>query len=126
MPGHLVLTTGALLLALGVILGAFGAHGLKTRLGPELLAVWQTGVLYHLIHGLGVLVLGALVAARPDLSGLRPAAVLLALGVLLFSGSLYTLALGGPRWLGPITPLGGTLFIAGWLTLAWSAWRAGA
>lgn len=126
MPGYFILTTGALLLALGVILGAFGAHGLKTRLGPELLAVWQTGVLYHLIHGLGVLMLGALVAARPDLSGLRPAAVLLALGVLLFSGSLYTLALGGPRWLGPITPLGGTLFIAGWLTLAWSAWRAGA
>lgn len=126
MPGYLILTTGALLLALGVILGAFGAHGLKARLGPELLAVWQTGVLYHLIHGLGVLVLGALLAARPELSGLRPAAALLALGVLLFSGSLYLLALGGPRWLGPITPLGGSLFIAGWLTLAWTTWRAGA
>lgn len=124
MPGYL--SIGALLLALGVGLGAFGAHGLKARLSPELLAVWQTGVLYHLIHGLGILVLGALLAARPELPGLRPSAALLTAGIVLFSGSLYVLALGGPRWLGPITPLGGSLFLAGWLTLAWSAGRAGA
>lgn len=109
---------GALLGALGVAAGAFGAHALKTRVDADALGWWHTAVLYQLVHAL------ALLAAAPLLSthargGLVTAAF--GLGVLLFSGSLYAMTLGGPRWLGPITPIGGTLLIAGWLGLAWLA-----
>ncbi|HVZ73885.1 MAG TPA: DUF423 domain-containing protein [Polyangia bacterium] len=106
---------GAALGFLGVALGAFGAHGLKDRLGPGMLDVYKTGVLYHLVHALAVLVvgLGAEKIARP-----RAVATLFALGVLLFSGSLYALAITGVTTLGAITPLGGLLFMAGWATLA--------
>jgi len=95
------------------------------------LAVWQTAVLYHLIHGLGLLAIVALAPRMGGLSGnvpanrlLRLAVWLLLLGIALFSGSLYLLALTGTKWLGAITPLGGTLFIAAWLLTALAAWRS--
>jgi uncharacterized membrane protein YgdD (TMEM256/DUF423 family) len=126
-----LLTVAGLAGAAGVMLGAFGAHGLKTRLGPDGLETWQTAVTYHLVHALALLAIGVWSRAAA-LSGHQPPGTLeaagwtLAVGILLFSGSLYVLALGGPRWLGPVTPLGGAAFIAGWLLLAWSALRGGA
>ena len=106
---------GAVLGFFGVALGAFGAHGLKERLGPGMLDVYKTGVLYHLIHALAVLAvgLGAKQLARP-----RAVATLFAAGVVVFSGSLYALAVTGVTTLGAITPVGGLLFMAGWVTLA--------
>lgn len=105
--------------ALGVALGAFGAHALKARLTPEQLSAWETGVLYHLLHTAVLLMLGLYAAAtqRP----VTPAAPLFTAGILLFSGSLYALALGGPRLFGPVTPMGGLCFIAGWVALLWLA-----
>jgi uncharacterized membrane protein YgdD (TMEM256/DUF423 family) len=101
--------------ALGVALGAFGAHALRDRIAPELLAAWQTGVLYHLLHSVALLALGlfAQATSRPVT---LPAALFTA-GIVLFSGSLYLLAGLGQRWAGPITPLGGLCLIAGWLAL---------
>lgn len=108
--------------AVAVALGAFGAHGLKRRLGTDMLAVWETAVQYHLLHTLALFGVGLWLLQRPG-SGAATGGLLFAVGTLLFSGSLYMLALGGPRWLGPVTPLGGVCLIAGWLVLAWSAWR---
>lgn len=115
-----LLLVAALLGAAGVALGAFGAHGLRQQLG-EALATWQTAVLYHLLHVLAMLAMVVLMRVLGEAGTLRAAGWLFVLGVLLFSGSLYALALGGPRWLGPVTPLGGLAFIAGWLLLAWTA-----
>jgi uncharacterized membrane protein YgdD (TMEM256/DUF423 family) len=100
---------------LGVALGAFGAHGLRERLAPGMLEVYKTGVLYHLLHAVALLAvaLGAERLARP-----RAVATLFALGVAIFSGSLYALALTGVGTLGAITPIGGLLLMAGWVTLA--------
>jgi uncharacterized membrane protein YgdD (TMEM256/DUF423 family) len=94
----------------GVGVGAFGAHALAARLGPAA-ATWETGVQYHLVHAVALLAL-ALLAPRAPL--LRTAGWLMGLGVLLFSGSLYLLSLDGPRWLGPVTPLGGFAFLLAW------------
>ena len=103
--------------ATAVVLGAFGAHALEARLTPSQLASWQTAVQYHLLHAVALLAL-ALFALWSGRSVRIPAS-LFSLGVLLFSGSIYWLVLGGPRWLGPITPIGGTCLIAGWISLAW-------
>jgi len=113
-------------LALAVATGAFGAHGLRAMVSPAQLAVWQTAVLYHLIHGLGLFVIAALAAQLGGLSGSRPlrlAVWCLLLGVIVFSGSLYLLVLTNTPWLGAITPIGGAAFILGWLLLALAAWR---
>jgi len=112
-----LLATGAILAAAAVALGAFGAHGLKSRLSSEMLAVWATAVQYHFWHALGVLAI-ALAAAQLPGAGVRAAGWLLVAGTALFSGTLYALALGAPRALGAITPVGGALLIAGWLTFA--------
>lgn len=101
--------------AAGVALGAFGAHALRARLAPELLAAWQTGVLYHLLHSVALLALG-LYAQASGRAVTLPAA-LFAAGIVLFSGSLYLLTALGQRWAGPITPIGGLCLIAGWLAL---------
>jgi uncharacterized membrane protein YgdD (TMEM256/DUF423 family) len=101
--------------AVGVALGAFGAHALRARIAPELLAAWQTGVLYHLLHSVALLALG-LYAQASGRAVTVPAALFTA-GILLFSGSLYVLAGLGQRWAGPITPIGGLCFVAGWLAL---------
>lgn len=99
--------------ALAVTAGAFGAHGLKDRLPADLLSVWNTAVLYHLIHSLALL---ALALAGPRRLHLH--AGLFGVGIAVFCGTLYALALTGERWLGAITPLGGLALIAGWLSLA--------
>lgn len=112
---------GALFGASGVMLGAFGAHGLRAVLDARALAVWETAVLYQLIHALALLLVGLLARVAPE-AGLRLPGAAFGVGILLFSGSLYVLALGGPTLLGPVTPLGGVCFIVGWLGLAWSQW----
>ncbi len=114
---------GSLSAFTGVALGAFGAHGLKARVSPEMLTVWQTGVQYHLVHALGLLLIGILCHLLPEPTQVRTAGWLLLLGTLLFSGSLYLMTLSGVRSLGMITPLGGVAFLAGWLLLALAAWR---
>jgi uncharacterized membrane protein YgdD (TMEM256/DUF423 family) len=101
--------------SLGVALGAFGAHALRGRLPPELLAAWHTAVQYHLVHSAALLALG-LYASATGRSVRLPAGLLTA-GIVLFSGSLYLLAGAGQRWAGPVTPLGGLCLIAGWLAL---------
>lgn len=98
---------------LGVALGAFGAHGLKSRLSPDMLTIWQTGVLYHLIHAVALLGLGVL-AQRGSGSAVSVAGWAFTAGILVFSGSLYALALSGVRVLGAITPIGGVAFLVGW------------
>lgn len=117
------LSLGALSAALAVATGAFGAHALKARLAPDLLAIWDTGSRYHLAHALGLLAV-AWAATRFPGAASSWAGWLLVAGTVLFSGSLYALALTGVRALGAITPLGGVAFIAGWLCLAWAALRA--
>ena len=105
---------GALLGFLAVACGAFGAHALAGRLDPEQLEWWQTASHYHLAHALAL----ALVGCVPGSARIRGLAGLAFLGgVLLFSGSLYAMALGAPRWFGAITPLGGLCFLLGWLAL---------
>ena len=113
---------GAILAALGVAAGAFGAHGLRARVGPEMLAVFETGVRYHLIHALALLAV-AWASTRWASAAIRGAGWLFVVGIVLFSGSLYVLCLTGVRALGAITPFGGAALIAGWLLLAWGAWR---
>lgn len=112
---------GAILAALGVTAGAFGAHGLKGRLTPEMLAVFETGVRYHLIHALALLAV-AWAATRWESRAIPAAGWLFVAGILLFSGSLYILTLSGIRGLGVITPFGGVAFVLGWVLLAWGAW----
>src|SRR3954468_20616813 len=109
------LVAGALLAATGVALGAFGAHGLKAVLPPEALGWWQTAVQYQMWHAIGLVAIGAMPPAS-----MRWPARMLAGGTVIFSGSLYLMALSGGTWLGAITPIGGVLMIAGW---AWLAWR---
>jgi uncharacterized membrane protein YgdD (TMEM256/DUF423 family) len=112
-----------LLGAAGVALGAFGAHALKARLAADALALWNTGVQYHLWHALGLVLVGVSAALIPDGPWLRAAGWLLVAGILLFSGSLYAMALGAPKWLGAVTPLGGAAFLLGWLAFAVAALR---
>jgi uncharacterized membrane protein YgdD (TMEM256/DUF423 family) len=101
--------------ALAVMAGAFAAHGLKARLSPDLLAVWETGARYQMYH--------ALAMALAAIAGTRWPPMLFLGGIVLFCGSLYALALTGVGWLGAVTPIGGVLFIAGWIWLAISAFR---
>ncbi len=108
--------------AIAVALGAFGAHALRERLTPELLATFETGVRYHFYHVLALLA-AALAAGRWPGGATTAAGWLFLAGTVIFSGSLYLLSLTGIRWLGAITPLGGLAFIAGWLALLWAAWR---
>jgi Uncharacterized small membrane protein len=102
---------------IAVILGAFGAHGLKNMIAPQLLTVWQTAVQYHFYHTFALLVVALVGIHIGGSHWLNLSGYLLIVGILMFSGSLYALALGGPRWLGPITPVGGLMFILGWLSL---------
>ena len=124
MPARLALTLAAILLFAAVAAGAFGAHALKTRIPPDMMAVYQTAVQYHFWHGLGLLAVGVLMAQRPDSSVLGVAAWLLVAGMLLFSGSLYALALTGVRGFGAVTPVGGVALLAAWAAVAWAAWRS--
>ncbi|HWA36234.1 MAG TPA: DUF423 domain-containing protein [Burkholderiales bacterium] len=113
---------GAVSALVAVALGAFAAHGLKARLAPDLLAVFETGVRYQMYHALALLA-AAWACTRWPGAAAAAGGWLFVAGTILFSGSLYALALGGPRWLGPVTPLGGLGFLAGWACLAWAAAR---
>jgi len=115
-----LIAAGALSAFIGVGLGAFGAHGLRTRLSADRLAVFEIGVRYQLYHALALLGAGA-AGARLAPGALAAAGVLFVIGTLVFSGSLYLLALSGRKWLGAITPLGGLALLAGWACLAWAA-----
>jgi uncharacterized membrane protein YgdD (TMEM256/DUF423 family) len=108
---------------LAVAAGAFGAHALRARLGPDLLAVFETGARYQMYHALA-LVAAAWVVTRWPGPLAAWAGWLFVAGTIVFSGSLYALALTGVRWLGAVTPLGGLCFLAGWLSLAIAVWRA--
>lgn len=111
-----ILMTAAVFLALAVAIGAFGAHGLKSHLSAEMIAIYKTGVEYHFYHALGLFLTGVLSFLMPS-KLLKWSAIFLAAGIVLFSGSLYVLAITGIKWLGAITPLGGLSFIAGWVLL---------
>lgn len=112
------LLIGAILGFLGVAFGAFGAHGLRSRLSPDMLAVFETGVRYHMYHTFAVLVVAAAIGHIGRAPLLVVAGWLFAAGILLFSGSLYALALTSVGTLGAITPIGGLLFLIGWVCLA--------
>jgi uncharacterized membrane protein YgdD (TMEM256/DUF423 family) len=115
---------GAVALGLAVMLGAFGAHALRTRFDAYSLDIWEKAVFYHFVHAFGLVVVPLLARSGVMSStGADRVCWLLAAGVLIFSGSLYTLAITGVRTLGAITPLGGTAFIAAWLLLAWELLR---
>jgi len=126
------LITAGLLLALATACGAFGAHTLKGQLSAERLQLWDTAVRYHFFQALGLIGVGLTLRAleggagvMPAAPALRAAAALIVSGIILFSGSLYALALGAPRTLGVLTPLGGRAWIGAWLLFAWGVWRAG-
>ena len=123
MNARLALVLAAALLFVAVGLGAFGAHALKAKLAPDLMAVYQMAVQYHFWHALGLLAVGILLLHKPESGALVAAAWLLAAGIILFSGSLYLLALTGARGLGAVTPIGGVAFLAAWAAVAWAAWR---
>ena len=121
MNGKICLLVASFAIAAAVAFGAFGAHALKSRLAPDMLSVYQTAVQYHFWNALGLFAL-ALLMLQWDAPALNLAGWLLLAGLILFSGSLYLLALTGAGWLGAITPLGGIASIAGWLTVAWVVW----
>ncbi len=119
------MTLGALNMAIAVMLGAFGAHGLKAKVGAEQLAWWHTGCEYHVYHALALFGIGVLMAAQPQLNLPKSPAWCLQVGIIIFSGSLYAMTLGAPRWFGAITPIGGMAFIIGWSWLAYATWQRG-
>ena len=116
-----LLVLGALSASTAVALGAFGAHALRSRLTPERAATFETGVRYQLTHALGLFVVVFLRTIGPDCVAETVAGVLFVMGTVLFSGSLYVLAITGERRWGIVTPFGGLCFLAGWLALAWAA-----
>jgi uncharacterized membrane protein YgdD (TMEM256/DUF423 family) len=120
----LCLLIGAMFGGLAVMAGAFGAHGLEERLSPELMEVWKTAATYQMYHAIAMLFVG--LWARLD-RGAKPQAavgVCFTIGTLIFSGTLYLLAVTGVKWLGAITPIGGVLLIVGWGLLARAGWKA--
>lgn len=118
------LATGAVLAGLGAAAGAFGTHALSDRLAPDLLGVFETATQYHLLHAVALLVVG-LAAGREAGNRLWDAAGwLFTVGILVFGGSLYAMALSGARWLGAVTPIGGACFLAGWAVVAVAAVRS--
>jgi uncharacterized membrane protein YgdD (TMEM256/DUF423 family) len=119
---RLFLALGAANAFLAVAAGAFGAHGLKARLAPDLLAVFETGARYHFFHALGLLAVGLWLHLRPA-PAVTAGGWFLQAGILVFSGSLYVLALTGARWWGAVTPVGGVSFLVGWALLVWAAVR---
>jgi uncharacterized membrane protein YgdD (TMEM256/DUF423 family) len=120
----LFLSAGGLMALAAVALGAFGAHALKGRLSAEMLAVWHTGVEYHIYHALGLLAVGFVATQLPESALLKWSGWLMLAGILLFSGSLYAVVLSGERWLGAITPVGGIAFLAAWALFVVAVLRA--
>ena len=124
IAAKIFLVLGSLGMLLAVAMGAFGAHGLKKTLAPDLMAIYETAVHYHVYHALGLLAVGLLVPHLPEAALPRWAGFLMVAGLVLFSGSLYALSLSGVRWLGAITPIGGAAFLVAWLLLAIAVARA--
>lgn len=117
MTRRQIFVTGAIATGLAVALGAFGAHGLKSHTDAAGLATWETAVRYQVIHGLALLIL---TSVKDSITAKAADTIFFCFlfGMLIFSGSLYTLVLSGIKWLGAITPIGGLLFLIGWLTMA--------
>jgi uncharacterized membrane protein YgdD (TMEM256/DUF423 family) len=115
-------TLGAVFAGLAVAAGAFGAHALRDRLAPDMLAIFETGVRYQMYHALALLGVAWATVRWPESSAVLAGWCFVA-GIVVFSGSLYVLALTGTRWLGAITPLGGLAFLAGWALLVWTVSR---
>lgn len=114
---------GAVSALIAVAAGAFGAHGLKERIPSNMLTVFETGARYQMYHALALVLIGLFATARPS-GAINTAGWAMLAGTVLFSGSLYGLALGGPRFLGPITPLGGLSFMVGWGLFAFAALKS--
>jgi uncharacterized membrane protein YgdD (TMEM256/DUF423 family) len=120
------ISVGSLIAALGVIAGAFGAHALKTRIQPEQLLVYETGVRFLFLHAIAIIICGILQIYDPSNKRVVNSAKLFVMGIVLFSGSLFLLSckdllgISSWHWLGPVTPAGGLLFISAWLMLAFS------
>ncbi len=119
-PERLFFASGALFALLAVAGGAFAAHGLKSRLSPDMLATFELAARYQMYHAIALILCGAAWARWPG-PAVLVAGTLFVAGIVLFSGSLYILSLSGTRWLGAVTPLGGAAWLAGWAALAWAA-----
>jgi uncharacterized membrane protein YgdD (TMEM256/DUF423 family) len=117
------LATAGILLALATVLGAFGAHALKAQLSPDRLQVYETAVRYHFFNALGLLGIG-LTLRFVNVPAVRWATLLVLIGIVLFSGSLYALTFGAPRLVGIVTPVGGLALITGWICFAAGVWRS--
>ena len=115
------LAAGAILMMLGVMLGAFGAHALQAQLTPRQLASYQTGVQYQMLHAFGLMIVGVVGQVAGATPRLRWSARLMATGIVFFSGSIYLMTAGAPRSLGMVAPIGGIAFMAAWALLAWQA-----
>jgi len=119
----LFLLLGSANAALAVMLGAFGAHALKSRMSESLLKVYQTGIEYHFYHAIGLIFIGIIAMNIPVNIWLKSAGYMMLVGIMLFCGSLYLLSIFNLRWLGMITPLGGLLFISAWVSLCISVFK---
>ena len=117
-----IIITGSVLAGLAVAFGAFGSHGLKSRISPQDLIIFETGVKYQMYHALGLVLMGILGFHFPEKTIQLPF-TLMTLGILIFSGSLYILVVGGVRWMGAITPIGGIALISSWLLLAYNLFK---
>lgn len=120
---RLFLLLGSINMALSIALGAFGAHGLKGKVTEKMIANWNTGAHYHMIHALGLLIIGILISKANSAGMLTTSGWLMLAGIILFSGSLYVMALTGITKLGAITPLGGLSFIIAWVLFAIAAYK---
>ena len=119
----LFLILGSINAATAVSMGAFGAHSLKTRITEDMLFVFQTAVQYHFYHSLGLMIMGVLTIHFRSVKYFEITGWIMFIGIILFSGSLYTLSITGMRWFGLITPIGGVAFIVSWVFIAITAWK---
>lgn len=122
-PGQFLLMAAGVSGLLAVAFGAFGAHGLRGRVSPDLLAVWHTAVEYQFWHTLALIACAILALRQPQLKGFVYSGCWFLAGIIIFSGSLYALTLTGLRWLGAVTPVGGVAFLVGWAVFIYAAGR---
>jgi uncharacterized membrane protein YgdD (TMEM256/DUF423 family) len=120
----LFLALGSVNAFLAIALGAFGAHGLKNKLTADMLAVYQTGVQYHMYHALALILIALVSDKVGTASYVQWSGWLMIIGIVLFSGALYTLSISGVKTLGAVAPLGGLAFLAGWLLLLFAVWKS--
>lgn len=120
---RIFLALGAVNAFLCVVLGALGSHGLKSILAPDILTNFQVGVQYHFYHAIGLILVGLALERLPQARTLKFSGILMMIGIVLFSGTLYVISLTGWRGLGMVAPLGGASYMGGWLLFAWAVWR---